>query len=657
MSVVPSFESVLLEVHKSLGLSGPKDKKKLVRHEKKLDSHDELVKSLADEIFSAIGLDELAKNDIAKNIFEARWFNQQIQNNTWTYGATQQQVVWFMAAYVYAPGFGRHVAYWNLEGATDKGMPGGEFWYLPSIKLVEGSHELAMPVATVIEWLLDLLGQPMDSVIYGLGGGSDESLKSKVAKVNADSIERVLYDWLGGKTIPRITNIEKYFAEGTELDFQGTLDISESWCIEESFDQCLNFLKCKGLVTPEQISAQISISNPEAIKEILHGENTSSEIKKTFVELIADRYAKPSLRIIRQRLLVARAFQDAYIRLGKFLQGEKFKQLCAEPEKNKVLQLIEIFKFTYNLTVEAYKRGGSIADQDEWFESKLPPWHQLGAFISILSSQKTNAPGWCSEALATQFFNISGSEELENHFEWDEESSKSIAMRNFKRFDRDNSETRLTAGLVQKINDSNAYIVLSSVNSFKVLRHLALSNKLNISQRIKALHRLYAVCTTPYEELTAICIELGQLLNSPDCKVRPVGSNLVVAGLINKAKDSAAYYAFESMILQYEAKHCIALKDYDKAQLLFDSALEACQSNGVGLIEGEIARDAFALKIFRKPNGFNLQNNEFYLRKMLAFNCFEGSVLQIVGPAVRPTVESVAVELEEHFAEYLNNPY
>jgi hypothetical protein len=136
MAAIPSFQSILLEVHQSLGLKldSPKDKRKLAQLEKLLAAHIEIMTELIDEIFTALGMDHSAMGDARFNLLNIGNFNTAVEQSTWTYEADTRQIVWFLAGYSYAPGLGCLVANWNLNQPLDKGIPGGRFWYLPEIR-------------------------------------------------------------------------------------------------------------------------------------------------------------------------------------------------------------------------------------------------------------------------------------------------------------------------------------------------------------------------------------------------------------------------------------------------------------------------------------------------------------------------------------------
>lgn len=71
--------------------------------------------------------------------------------------------------------------------------------------------------------------------------------------------------------------------------------------------------------------------------------------------------------------------------------------------------------------------------------------------------------------------------------------------------------------------------------------------------------------------------------------------------LLALAEASPAYGEWDAVLLQYKAKHHLAVNDFEEARKLFNAALDACQARNYGPIRGEIARDAFAVVVERPP--------------------------------------------------------
>ena len=155
MSTLPSFESILLQVHQSLGCTPYQTalKRDFATGQKQLSHHKEMADKIFDAIFDALDLDQQARGDIMHNVLDLANFNKNLELNSWTFAADKSQVLWMLLGYSYAPSIARMAAFWNLDEALDKGMPGGRFWYLPEPREVDGKPSLYLPVAQVVDWL------------------------------------------------------------------------------------------------------------------------------------------------------------------------------------------------------------------------------------------------------------------------------------------------------------------------------------------------------------------------------------------------------------------------------------------------------------------------------------------------------------------------
>ncbi len=648
MATIPNLESILLQVHQSLGLQTTVKKEKLIRLQKTLPMHIATCAELLYEIFAALGLnqDHERERDAMQNLFEWASANSQIEQSCWTFGASAQQILWFMAAYVYAPGFGRRLAFWNLPGVLDPDMPGGSFWYLPQLDENSDKRQLKMPVAQVVDWLFDLLGCPMDQVKDALGGGQSASYNTKVAKVQADSIERVLYNWRNGE-LPRVENIEKYFAEGSLLEFNGAIQ-TESAGI--NFQEILAFIQSKGL-NADSLRKQIPMTEIGKIEAILNGV-ASNEEREHFCELLALRYAVPSLQTIRRRLLIARAFQDAYQRLCNFLLGDKADIFSADPTRNKALQIISIFQTSYNLTIEAFKKSCGEQEENFYFESKITPWDAHGIFLSVLPSK--NFTRWLEMGplLTRRFSELHENSELEDHIGHDLESAKSIIARNILRIEIENEQALAVLRNIRRCQGASPYRTLQQIDNFSVLIDVAKCHDLPLRKRRMVLTRAQQIASTDNEKIQVILLQIGEILDHHEQKTRPANAEQIVEMLLDEAKRNQAFSIWQAVVLQFEAKHFLACNEFEHARKLFDAALEAATDTSYGRFRADVARDAFALAVAHQENGYHLQNLEKYMRNMLMFGGID------VNPFTEhPALEDIACEVDAYFWDSLYFPY
>ena len=633
MATIPSFERLLIEVHQSLDLDSYPSKIKAQFADLGLETgnHQKKLEEMLDAIFRALHMDPLARRDSLKNLMEWSTFNKALELHTWTFNADERQVLWHLLGYSYIPSLGRRIAFWNLEGAFDEGMPGGEFWFLPHIDLATGVVQL--PVPSVVKWLLDLLGLPMDEAKNKMGGANGPDYK--------DSIERNLYNWLAGN-LPRSATINDYFQAGSELVFQGVFEIAPGLPDEEKFQKALGFVHGKNL-DGEKLRGQIPMTQPGRLEAILNCE-ASEEDKRIFVELLLVRYAKPSVKVIRQRLLVARMVQDGYRRLLKFL-CPGVQETCANPAENKLLQLIGIFSFVYNVTIDAWKNSETIEDENARFERLLPLWDKEEIFLSILPSRVESAYLELAKKLTRRFAQIQPGDALENLAVCDERSRPQLIKHKVLRLKAEYEADARHSALTARLRAGAPWRALQAEDDYWVVSQVAQDNKLPGNLQKMAITRMRELASSPRQLLGAICIELSTLLNC-STRERPADVQQTVAKLIEEARSNPTFAQWKAPLLQFEAKHCLAQNDMNAASALFRKALDACSERSFGPARGEIARDAFAAAVANQrliPG-----NHEKYYRNMRDYGMFEVDL---------PSLEDTAKWASEYFWSDLYKPY
>lgn len=654
MATIPTFEELLLEVHQSLGLKfEQKDKKKLPRLEKPLADHVSRVKSLLDGIFAAVGLDARAQADAMHNVLEWANFDKSVELKTWTFNADRRQILWHLFGYSYAPALGRRLAFWTLEGQLDKGMPGGRFWYLPAERLHDGGRQLVMPVAQVVDWLRDLLGAPMEEARLGLGGEAARARQQLIDDARGEtdvyaSMARELEYWRNG-VLPHVSTIEKYFPDDARLTFKGALRPSTELPLLERLQRAIDFVNSKNL-DADLLRDEIPMTEPGRLEAIL-AHRASDDDSQRFTELVEERWSVPSTATVRSRLLVARMFQDGYRRLGSFLLGTSFDESCADPQRNKLLQLIALFQTAFNQTIRAFRETADPREQDALFDSYLAPWDKEGVFLAIAPSRHSVGALELSELLTRSFAKLSPDSPLQDLVGDDEASAKAIATRECLRLAARDEQRAAIRSCVDSLTSGSPFRKLRQQTNYLVMSQVAQSFALPPKIREMACVRASELAETHSERVGAIVLQLHSLFHRPRSD-RPKDMQKRVEQLLALADASPAFGEWEAVLLQYKAKHHLAINEFELARKLFDAALAACHERNYGPIRGEIARDAFAVVVERPPVGFSLGNYEGYLRNMLSFGALfpddEGNL---------PTLEDTACEVSEYFWECLYAPY
>lgn len=641
MSTLPLTEAILLEIYQSLGgkTFQTNKKDKFATGQISFDAHRAMGEEILKAIFEALDMDPEAQVDAIGNLMEFDDAYKSVELKTWTYGADQRQILWALLGQLFIPRLARRVAFLSLDGSLDKGMPGGRFWYLPESRDEDGNASLYLPVAQVVDWLLDLLGMPIEQV-------ADQ--RSEATYGVHESLRRSLYNWRNDTPI-RPDSIQKYFPDDTKLTFQGVFSSDMESAPSEQFAAALAFVKRKGL-TADMLRHEMPMTALGRLEEILEGHADDDE-KVVFVKNLAERYAAPSMKTIRQRLLLARTVQDGYIRLLKFLCPDVERQ-CADPEQNKLLQTFNIYKLVYNLTIDAWHhcREQGEAAVNAWFEAKLPPWYQNGLLLSILPSRRITANEEFAQFLTRRFFDMEAGAELENHVGWDKPSELLIMERNLERAARDFNEMGRVQNLVDRMKNSPHWRNLQQESSFWVISQVAQHPSLGLKGKRVAMQRMRELASTPAQIVATICLELGGYLNG-EHNNRPKDTQAKVQSLLEEAEASEGFAQWKAPILQYKAKHMLACNDFEGAEKLFREALDAGLERNFGTLRGEIARDCFALAVANSKLIAN--NHEKYYREMLA----GGMMAEYHSVDDIPPIEEIARWASGYFWSTLYKPY
>lgn len=183
MTALPQVQALLLEIHQSLGRETyqTKIKDNFAQGRGTIESLKDMGSEILESMFEGLDMDPRARLDAIDSLMEFGNAHKFLELNIWTFAADQRQVLWSLLSHFYVPSLARRIAFWNLGQPMDKGMPGGRFWYLPDLREEDGQTSIHMPVAQVVDWLLDLLEASSKQEVASLLGQSqkaDEFLRS-----------------------------------------------------------------------------------------------------------------------------------------------------------------------------------------------------------------------------------------------------------------------------------------------------------------------------------------------------------------------------------------------------------------------------------------------------------------------------------------------
>ncbi|MBL1435523.1 MAG: hypothetical protein COB08_004915 [Rhodobacteraceae bacterium] len=639
MATIPTPEAIFYAVYQSLCGSdyGSVPKKKYTTGTAELKSQLEKTEEILDAVFRALKLKEIDDRAIeaAKfNIMNAAMAYKEVEISTFTFEAGARQIIWDLLGYLYVPGVARILANWNLEEPMDKDMPSGRFWYLPE---VEGTS-LKLPVAQVVDWYLGLLGMPLEKFaaerMEGLADAEDNTSESMI---------RSLYKWKKG-TLPKIDILDAYFPDEMAIKYKGTFELDAGLIEDEQFAKALEFVAAKSL-TAEALQMEINISDLSRIQQVLDRKADSSE-RCNFVDRLEYRYAAPSPARIRQRLLLARMVQDGYTRLRKFLLPDVAND-CADPEVNKLLQLIQQFKLIYNLTTEASILKGRFGvdtqnTEDQWFEERLQKTMlDPEVFLSILPSQRDIANLELSKILSQRFQKSVTENPLPNLLHSESKDSMGSYFGGLKeKYEKQQSGQTRFDKLITNLENGNVAKALAEEDRYDMLFAAVKHQGMQRSTYDEIFQRIFELELPDYQYMDA-------WLFQTECFMDGNAPKKMVDLAFKDAKAHAGYDIWKGPLLHLEGKHLVNCNDFNSAIACFKEAEKDCQKRNYGPLRGLVARDLFATEIANKKLSVN--NQEKYYRDIINFGTH--------GDAELASIEELAAYLSGYFWNELYQPY
>jgi hypothetical protein len=647
MPAFPTLESLLLRAHQALGAAS--DGTKLKTDDKALfadvglseERQHAVATQLLEDIQSVLDLDDESNAYFLKHLLEWSNHHKHLELNTLTAGASDRQIAWCLASRSIVPTAARALALWDLDGALAPGMPTGQFWFMPTVDDATGRLELPLP--KVVNWLIDLYGTPFSHVQQHLGSDED------VERSRQDSHLRNLYNWKAGG-LPRVTSILAMFpTEDSAVQaeaFHGAFTPDSSTSVDHVLVEAIEFIRRKGM-TPEVLSQQIAFPNVERLSEVLAGSGTIDENER-FVRVLSARYAVPSQQTIRQRLLMARAVQSAYLSIREALCPE-VEPTCTDPSKNKVLQLLSLFTRVFNLTISAHGQVSSADEEEEdrIFEASLTPFERQDLLLAIVPSHKHVAYLQVPSQWSRRFARVSADDPLEDLMPTCPEEIECFVQTIAVRLIREEDEDRRVAKVVDRCQRSSPWRALQD-QGFDVLRRIAEMDATPARARMLAAERLLEVAEGPVQMAEA-ALQLALNVLASDGRDRSAALASQVDGLLGLAREALSGTHYEPLLLATEAKQLLLKGLFTAAQRQYRKALATCSNWGCGKLRGEIARDLLALEVADAalPIEEHSAVSKYY-RNMLAFGMFEAEPLGL---------EDTAIWAYDYFWNDLFKPY
>jgi len=606
MTYIPNVEHVILQINRCFSgtMLKPSELRRFNYRNLSLEKQRRLFEKSLGKIFLHLELDDEAQSDIFLNVQNAYQAFRSIECQTLTFNASQKQILWEHLAHLYVPGLARLAANWTLDAnheeiSYDVGMPLGKFWYLPESNIDE-SRELSLPVPQVLEWLQDISGGSLEVISKTI----DDHHTTKFDNPRDQHVLRNFHRWANGEHLPDAKTISSYFSDDLQIEFDGAYENSKEEAPEEELANVLGFLKSKfeqsdNLV--KEIAMQVSPENSQEVQLLLDG-NAPRGFAEYFVEQVKRRYQAPRPRDIRQRLLFARAMQDGYLRLQNFLTPNVSPKLN-DPRENRIIELMELFKLVYNLTIDANRKckHAGLSAENQHFRKHLPFNFADGLFASVAPRNYLSGASdheIVSERLSYIFYSIADEETLSQYLPFPNQDPIQSVKKEIGLQKECYTEILKFADMLMASTAKPISLIDGCTNPW-TLRKIVCIEDLNPTVRKEAADKL--------------CIEFT---NTSLGFFGPFGKASI--SFEERDKKSTEYWLDKCSKHEYEkvwrpywlklkARHLVDSKNFPEAKKFYRDAWKASKEKSCGTIRGQIAQELLSIEM--KGGKYNKKNH------------------------------------------------
>lgn len=252
----------------------------------------------------------------------------------------EKEIDWLLLKHFVVPFFAiqmsQNTSFYNDK--IDKGLPGGDFWYLPIFD--SNRSRISFPLNKLMRWLIDL------------HGGSNQNFyfleKYKFNEDNEFNIsDSTLKDWHDNFVIPKLETIKEFASFNFQYD---GIFVKNN---EDPFKSAIDFIESKSLTIAK---LKLEIPNKDNILDRLYSDTLTNEEKERFVLYIEERWNKPTSKQIEWLFTISRVSQKCYKDLCSHF-NVKIQDVSID--NNKILQLASHFAFIYNTEIELKMNGNS----------------------------------------------------------------------------------------------------------------------------------------------------------------------------------------------------------------------------------------------------------------------------------------------------------
>lgn len=314
---------------KKLGIKESSEKSRLYKRQLNKVTIEHIIKNLDKEI-NSLEMNSSLKNIIEEFIEHYLYISKQLYSSL--NKKREKELDWLLLKHFVIPFFAVRISqnFSFYDDRIDKGLPGGDFWYLPTFD--KNKSKIIFPINKIIKWLIDLYGGTNEDFYYNKHSNTDNGFSANTLK-----------KWHNKNDIPRIQTI-KYFIS-SEFEYDGVFKNNREVSVELQFKSAIEFIESKSLSID---ALKLEVPNLNNMLDKLYTDKLSLEEKGKFVLYIEERWHKPTAKLIEYLMIVSRASHACYKDLCAYFNVGKEATTI---DDNCIMQLVLQLSHIYNAVV------------------------------------------------------------------------------------------------------------------------------------------------------------------------------------------------------------------------------------------------------------------------------------------------------------------
>ncbi|WP_213417277.1 ankyrin repeat domain-containing protein [Wohlfahrtiimonas chitiniclastica] len=635
MAKIRKIEELIVELQKAFGIDrlSSIDKKTLLDVDLDNKEFNLMIQEMIDSILDELDLSSANAPYFLENILEIINRCNEINMHIYTMNAEQKYIDWLYTGFVYIPLFAHLFASMQSDNKLDKGMPGHLFWYLPLWN--PKTQKTSWPINNVMKWLSDILGDTTDAEKYSpLCNGEEDKL---------DTIIRTLKNWEQTSTIPKSSKqIKEVFRDNVTLNFRGSFNLPIDIELKEQIIYTVQFIKQKSLADVEICEEFcLKIEDWESLRRINEQHELPEPLQSVaeyFIHRIKERYQKPSISLIRQRLLIARASQHICKKINSYFSEPEQIKNSVDQLSPQSLQLINLFQFTYNQIIENIK-GDTPSQPERIAINEI--FNQT--ILSIIFKRAAFTP----DNHISYLCNLDNTKKVTiKDIFFSNEQSFAQSLEQYKNlFDEQRIEYEYHSQFKQLLNHKQAILpFINKLPNTNVLLDLLKMDNLSNKNYSYLLEKISNSKLSPQQNIAFIIVQIRA--HFENFKTRNSKVILALLQQIDFKNPSPETKFHMGLAFYWKARYLMNMNQFEDALQNLKRAYQYATEYHFGDYLGLISRELFALEIC--THGLSKNCNKYYYN-MLQYNFIENKDLK--------TIEDAAQYFREFLPNTIYKPY